>query len=83
MKKRAFYWASERARLITYKSLCLSHLECASCAWDPFTKKKIEALMMVQNQGVKLVCEFTGRRGVTKAKEKFQLKQLEVQRKNS
>ena len=83
MIRRALYWAPERARLIAYKSLCLPHLEYASCAWDPSTKREIEALEIVQNQGVRMICGLKGRRGVTEAKEKLQLEQLVIRRKNS
>ena len=83
MIRRALYWAPERARLIAYKSLCRPHLEYASCAWDPSSNREIEALEMVQNQGVRMISGLKGRRGVTEAKEKLQLQQLDVWRKNS
>ena len=81
--RRAFYWALERARLIANKSLCLPHLEYASCARDPSTNREIEALKIAQNQGVRMICGLKGRRGVTEANEKLQLVQLAIRRKNS
>ena len=47
--RRALCCALERARLIAYTSLWLSHLEYASCAQNPFTGTKIEALEIVQS----------------------------------
>ena len=61
----------------------VSHLEYASCAWEPSANKEIEALKIVQNQGVRMICGLKGRRGVTEAKEKLQLEQLVIRRKNS
>lgn len=83
MIRRALYWAPERARLIAYKSLCLPHLEYASCAWDPTQQKEIESLEMVQNMAVRVISGLKGRRGVTEAKEKLQLTPLVERRKNS
>ena len=58
--RRALYWTPERARLIAYKSLCRPHLEYASCAWDSSSNREIEALEMVQNQGVKMISSLMG-----------------------
>ena len=81
--RRALYWAPERARLIAYKSLCLPHLEYASCARDPSTNREIKALEMVQNQDVRMIFGSKWSRGVTEAKEKLQLQQLVIRRKNT
>ena len=47
------------------------------------TNKEIEALEMVQNKGVRMICGLKGRRGVTEAKEKLQLQQLDICQTNS
>jgi len=80
MIKRALYWAPARARLIAYKSLCLPHLEYASCAWDPWTKKEIDQLEMVQSQAIRMISDLKGRRGITEAREELRLELLSERR---
>lgn len=80
MIRRALYLALERARLIAEKSLCLPHLEFASCAWDSFANKNIEALELDRCEGVRIICDQKGRRGVMEAKEKLELQPLNVRR---
>ena len=47
------------------------------------TNKEIEALEMVQNQGVRMICGLKRRRGFMEAKEKLQLQHLDICQKNS
>lgn len=80
MIRRALYLALERARLIAEKSLCLPHLEFASCAWESFANKNIEALELDRCEGVRIICDLKGRRGLMEAKGKLELQPLNVRR---
>ena len=53
MIKRALFWAPQRAKLLSYKSLCMPHLEYAAEAWDTSNKGEIAGLEQVQNQAVR------------------------------
>ena len=81
MIRTALYWAPEKAKLIVFKSLCRPHLEYASCAWDPTASRDIEALEMVQKQGVRMISGLKRRKGISEAKEKLHLQRLDERRK--
>ena len=82
MIKRALYWAPERARLIAYKALCLPHLEYASAAWDPTSKKEIADLENIQTSAVRFISQIKGRGDVKRAMEKLGLQLLDQRRRN-
>ena len=82
MIKRALYWAPERARLIAYKALCLPHLEYASAAWDPASKRDITDIEKVQIDAVRFISNIKGRGDDEGIMEKLGLQPLEQRRKN-
>ena len=56
--------------------MCTAPGVCVKCTLN----KDIESLKMVQNQAVRMISLFKGRRGVTEAKEKLQLIPLEEEK---
>ena len=73
MIKRALYWAPQSAKLLKYKSLCISHLEYEAEAWDTSNEGEIVSLEQVQNQTVRFVAEIKDTRGISEAAEKLGL----------
>ena len=53
--KRNFYYISEEAFVILYKSMVRSHLEYANSVWSPHYKEHIRRLEKVQMRATKLV----------------------------
>lgn len=62
-----------KVKVITCKSLCLSHLEYASAARDVSTVRDIKNLEMVQNQATRFIANIKGREGVSDAKQRLGL----------
>ena len=71
--KRALYWTPTNAKLLAYKTLCLSHLEFAAAAWDPRSKKDISDIEQFQDQAVRFIAGIKGRDGVEDAKTRLGL----------
>ena len=82
MVKRALNWAPEKAKLVAYKSLCLPHLEYASAAWDPSSKKDITNIEAVQTQAIRFIACIKGRDGVPDAQSRLGLQPLDQRRKS-
>ena len=81
--KRALYWAPTNAKLLAYKTLCLSHLEYAAAAWDPRSKKDISDIEQFQDQAVRFIAGIKGRDGVEDAKTRLGLIPLHNKRKRA
>ena len=77
MIKRALHEAPSEIRLLAYQTLCRPLLEYASEIWDPYKKKDIHQLEMVQNRAVRFISKLKGRDSVTKAREVLSLETLE------
>ena len=80
--KRALYWAPINVKLLTYKTLCLPHLEYAAAAWDSSSKKDISDIEQLQDQAVRFIAGIKGRDGVEDAKTRLGLIPLHKRRRD-
>jgi len=80
MIKRALYWASKRAKLIAYKTLCLPHLKYASAAWDPSSKNHISIMENVQTDDVHFISNGKGRTDIGEEIKRLCLEPLDLKR---
>jgi hypothetical protein len=81
--KRVLYKTPQNIKLTAYKVMCRSILEFASEVWDPFLKKDIHRLEMVQNRAVRFICDLRGVCSVSEAREGISLESLETRRTNN
>ena len=65
-----------KTKLIAYKTLCRPLLEYSSAAWDPYLKKNIDSLEMVQNRAVRFIAGLKGMVSTAEETEKFRLESL-------
>ena len=79
--RRTLFHAPRELRLTAFKSMCRSQLEYASEVWDPYKRKDIERLEMVQRRAVRFICGLKGVCSVTEARESLLLDSLEDRRK--
>ena len=56
-----------------YETLCFPHLECATFAWGPSSRKYISYIAQFQGQAVGFVAGIKGRDGVKDAKSRLEL----------
>ena len=83
MLRRSLYDAPPRVKLIAYLTLCRPLLEYACEVWDPFKKKDIQSLEMVQNRAVRFVKNLRGIVSVSEARDELQLETLEARRRQA
>jgi hypothetical protein len=80
---RFLYNTPKILKLTAYKTMCRSQIEYAAEVWDPFKKKDIEQLEMLQRRAVHFICNLKGVCSITEARESILLESLEHRRKES
>ena len=72
-----------KVKLVAYKTLCRPLVEYASEAWDPYTKKLIEHLELIQNKAMRFILNLKGICSMTDARENLGLETLSDRRKTA
>lgn len=80
--KSTLFDADTKVKLIAYKTLCRPLLEYASAAWDPYMKKDITNIEMVQNRAVRFIAGLRGVVSISQETQKIGLETLEKRRAN-
>lgn len=81
--KHTLFNADVKIKLLAYKTLCRPLLEYASASWDPYLKKDVESLEMVQKRAVRFISGLKGVVSISDETQKIGLDTLESRRKNS
>ena len=79
--KRVLFNTPGYTRLIAYKSLCRSILDYALEVWDPYLKKDIHQLEMIQNRAIRFVSGIRGVCSITEARDALSTDSLQDGRK--
>jgi hypothetical protein len=78
--RTSLYKAPVKVKLLAYKTLCRPLLEYASDVWDPFLKKDIRTIEMVQHKAVRYILGLKGICSISDSMEKLELSTLEERR---
>lgn len=78
--KSILYCAPIKVKKIAYLTLCRPLLEFASDLWDPYMKKDITSIEMVQHRAIRFILNLKGIVSITEGREKLQLETLEERR---